>query len=386
MHVQLIIEAEIASTQLIEQVLRACGPAGLTYEKRLLSDLRRHHIATGDVPLFVRCADPVARWWADRLGKAGHPYLYYVDDHFWRLSWHPTLGPYYDHPAVRESLDGLVRGAAAVVVHSPLLADFLRDRNPRIRIVPQSFDFSLVDGVVAGGTHDEIRIGFAGNASRAGDLDVMRIVVPAVLRDCPRAVFEFAGVMPPGVAVSDRVRFLPYVDDYRAYIRLQVSRGWAIGLAPLLDTESNRAKTNTKYREYGACHIAGIYAAIPPYVGSVESDRTGWLVGQTADEWVAAIRALVGDPARRRAMGQAAYEHVWREHRLPIVAAQWSAILGDLAAAIQQAPPRPIPPLSARQLAHVAGRRLQLGWRKLLTLPAVRREARRTRSLSGASR
>ena len=81
--VLLVVEGEIATTQLIERILLACESYGLRYRKKLLSRLKIQDFSTDTIPLFVRCGDPVFERWVDLLLQARHPYIYYIDDNFW---------------------------------------------------------------------------------------------------------------------------------------------------------------------------------------------------------------------------------------------------------------------------------------------------------------
>ena len=91
--------------------------------------------------------------------------------------------------------------------------------------------------------------------------------------------------MPHGVQSDPRIRLFDHMRSYAEFIRFQAGRNWAIGMAPLLDHSSNRAKTNNKYREYGACGIPGAYSDMPPYQGSVQPGVTGVLVKPAEGAW-----------------------------------------------------------------------------------------------------
>ena len=52
--VLMVIEGEIATTQLVEQILHACRPFGVRYRKVYLDSLTFGHLDRWTVPLFVR--------------------------------------------------------------------------------------------------------------------------------------------------------------------------------------------------------------------------------------------------------------------------------------------------------------------------------------------
>lgn len=329
-NILVIIEAEIATTHLIEQIMTACASHGVHHRTQFLDRLRASDITPDTIPMFVRCADPLVLSWTQALFDANRPYAYYIDDNFWRIIGHTPLAAYYRHPLVRASLKFAVSHAQAVVTNSVELSRFLSSFSNHVTVLPSFFDFSLIEGVKPSPT-DEIRIGFAGSPSRIDDLDLISPLIEPTLVRFPKAIFEFAGVLPKGVATGERVRFFPHTGDYNAYIKFQAQRNWAIGLAPLVDHEANRGKTDNKYREYAACRIAGIYSDIPPYSDVVKHSVTGWLVEGIQSSWFEALATLLDQPDKRAALANAAFEDVKSRYDVSHVSHQWARFFKQLA-------------------------------------------------------
>ncbi|SDA91057.1 glycosyltransferase family 1 protein [Mesorhizobium qingshengii] len=319
----MIIEARIATTYLLEQIMGACRAHGVDHKVKFLNELQVDDITTDIIPMFVRCADPQVLSWAQLLADANRSYVYYIDDNFWRIIGDNPLAAYYRHPIVRKSLEFAVSHAETVIVNSPELARFVSRFNTRVAVLPTFFDFSLIEGVSPSFT-EEIRIGFAGSPSRVDDLDLISPLIEPVLERFPKTVFEFAGVLPRGVETGSRVRFFPHTGDYDTYIKFQASRNWAIGLAPLIDHEANRSKTDNKYREYGACRIAGIYSNIPPYRNVVKGSVTGFLVENTTESWLDKISAMIESPEVRIKLGSGAFYDVKSRYELRLVSGEWA--------------------------------------------------------------
>ena len=326
--VLMVIEHDIATTQLIEQILGACAPFGVRYRKIRLADLAERDLDGDAVPFLVRCGDPVLPPWIELLERQKRPYLYYIDDNFWELAAETPLGQYYRHPGVRKALECSVSNAHRVIANSEVLAAYLQRFTTRTQVLPAFFDFSLIDGVVPEPTA-EFRIGFAGSISRGIDLQLIRGTIEPILDRIPNAVFEFCGVMPEGVEAGPRIRFFPHTNSYADFIQFQARRNWAVGMAPLRDTPANRAKTDNKYREYGACGIAGVYSDIPPYEGNVRPGVTGLMVGSSGEEWLAAILRLALDVELRTRIGRSAAGHTREKYSVDNVAAVWAACIQD---------------------------------------------------------
>src|SRR5438309_830168 len=134
--VLVVIEGEIATTQLIEQILKNCIAFGVRYKTRFLDELRVADFAPHTIPLFIRCGDPVARTWTDALSKAGRPYVYYIDDNFWRIVGSTPLAAYYRHRIVRRSLEFSVTHAQTVITSSAELARFISRFNHSTVVLP----------------------------------------------------------------------------------------------------------------------------------------------------------------------------------------------------------------------------------------------------------
>jgi glycosyltransferase involved in cell wall biosynthesis len=319
-----IIEADIATTQLIEQILKACVDHGVAYRRQYLEQLTVEDLQPDVIPLIIRSCSPSTLRWVESLIAARRPYIYYIDDNFWKLQGNTDVALYYQFPLVRKILDRIVMNASCVLTNVNELADFIRPKNAHVACLPTFFDFSNIDDEVRQPTN-EVRIGFAGSTSRLADLEIIKPLIDLILQRFPQAVFEFAGVAPEGIEFGERVRHFDYQNDYATYIRFQLNRGWRVGLAPLLDTESNRCKTDVKYREYAACGIAGIYSDVLPYQQSVTDGVTGIIVSNNTADWIQALSTLLENPATMLQLGQNAEIDARERYSVGKVAGIWAA-------------------------------------------------------------
>ncbi|MGC5340978.1 hypothetical protein ACPXBC_30920, partial [Escherichia coli] len=72
--------------------------------------------------------------------------------------------------------------------------------------------------------------------------------------------FTIWGCQPGDLIGQKGIQTLPLVGDYEDFLRQFARQPFDIGLAPMEDTAFYRSKTNTKFRDYGACKVAGIYS------------------------------------------------------------------------------------------------------------------------------
>jgi glycosyltransferase involved in cell wall biosynthesis len=156
-------------------------------------------------------------------------------------------------------------------------------------------------------------------------------VVPAIERllDEGRPLrFEFFGFLPAALSGRPAVSHVPWISSYLDFRRRLAELRWDVGLAPLRDLEFHRAKTNVKYREYGAAGIAGIYSNAAAYRDTVRDGVTGLLVPhEDGGAWYEAMLRLGGDAGLRAAIRRAAFEDVTTNYREQDYVAAVAALL-----------------------------------------------------------
>jgi len=170
---------------------------------------------------------------------------------------------------------------------------------------------------MTGRMHDKLASLFANDA-----LQVLERYGAAVELHC-------WGYHPPELKGHRGVRLVRPVRDYDRHLRRFSRRGYDIGLAPLLDDEFHRAKTDTKFREYGACRVAGVYSNVEVYADAVTDGETGLLASNEPGAWSAAMARLIDDRRLRERIQANAWEHV-RQHYSPeaFSAGWWEHIRG----------------------------------------------------------
>ncbi|SPK71377.1 Glycosyl transferase [Cupriavidus taiwanensis] len=327
--VKLVIEGEIPTTHIIGRLVReAIGTSG-SVQQMFVPEFVPAKLAAHTLPLLIRVGDPGGRQMLKWMIRRDIPFLYYVDDNFWELKGDTPLAQYYQAPEVRATLEFAVRHAHTVIVNSPLLGTYLRDRfDSKVCVLRAPFDFSILDENCPRLPHPrEVRVGFAGSVTREADFVGIIPALERILAEFSEVRFYFFGYCPPTLRNSNRVHFFRHVDNYEDFIRLKNKCALDIGLAPMADSDSNLYKTNNKYREYGALHVAGIYSDSPPYRDSVRHGENGLLIPMDADGWYEAIALLVRDQGLRERIAHAAYDDVREKYGQATVAAQWRELL-----------------------------------------------------------
>ncbi len=235
---------------------------------------------------------------------AGIPVLYDLDDNFFEISPDSDVGRGFAQPKQLAMLTEYLSTASLVRVYSQPLLARVRPLNSRVEIVASAVDLQYVRRP-AKSPGGPVKLIYA--TSRLDD-SLGQIFLPALRRltdeEGPRIEAHFWGPRPP--AELPTVRHHALVHDYDRFLRRFSAAGFEIGLAPLADDVFHRSKTNTKFREYGACGIAGIYSDVAVYSDCVRHGETGLLVANDSEAWYRALRQLVDDAhLRKRIQGQA---------------------------------------------------------------------------------
>lgn len=148
---------------------------------------------------------------------------------------------------------------------------------------------------------------YHGTRAHLAEMRWLRPVVEQVLACCPQLEFEAIGngAVRRVFAGLPRTRVLPAM-DWPAYLHHCRSLRGGIGLAPLLDSRFNAARSATRALDIARCGAVGVYADPGPYAEVIRSGDNGLLLPMQADRWVQAICTLVHDPVLRQRLRQAA--------------------------------------------------------------------------------
>lgn len=309
-------------------------------EKRGLIDLKislegRSSLDTvhwADVVVFCRNTEPAYAHLLNEAVASHKPVIFDLDDNFWDVPFEtdPVLARYHRLPLRIQQLERYLTHSNLIRVYSPEMIDVVRRLNSNLAVTKAGFDFSLLEKEPKSSCEvrpcngRKVRIVYA--TSRIVDDQYLLF-----LEGLQKALNEFGdrievtiwGCQPAELAEHRSVKLLPLVSTYDGFLREFSKSGFDIGLAPLSDTQFNRSKTNTKYRDYGACRVAGIYSDVAVYNSCVKDGVTGLLVKNEPESWFCAIERLVNDQQLREQVKEQAYRDVYEEFRQELVEDEW---------------------------------------------------------------
>jgi glycosyltransferase involved in cell wall biosynthesis len=218
-----------------------------------------------------------------------------------------------DHPdffqVMQDPEDLTFLGVHAVQTSTRTLAAVLRQRNPEIAVFPNAA-VSLPD--VKNFADPNSLTVFFGALNREQDWEpLMNAINAAVARAGDRLRFVVVHDRPFFDALqTPHKRFEPLC-DHDAYLDLLAHCD--ISLMPLSEGGFNRAKSDLKFIEAGACRVAALASDIV-YGETIEDGRTGLLFRDAAELQTKLLR-LATMPELARDLGDAARDYV-AQHRM----------------------------------------------------------------------
>lgn len=229
-----------------------------------------------------------------------------IDDYYIANKDNPHLKEHNRVNAV-ENIEYLVKNADIVTTTTPCLADKLSKLNPKVHILPNYLDLEKWDWPKLKNEYqDEIRIGWAGSSSHRADMEWFAPIIKKVLSKYTKARFFYCGDDKLR-KIFDGIERAEYVIGTQIHdwpIKLHSFR-WDLAVAPLLDNEFNKCKSNLKYLEYSVCQYPAVYSDIV-YKDTVKHGKTGF-IAKTEDDWIYYISKLIENKYWRDKLSSAAY-------------------------------------------------------------------------------
>jgi glycosyltransferase involved in cell wall biosynthesis len=238
-----------------------------------------------------------------------------------------------------EGVAFFLRQADALLVSTPRLAERFAGYNDRILVAPNALDERLLaspHGRQSHPFHRPFVVGYMGTRTHDEDL---RLILPALHQVGQQASLRLELHLVGGVARVETTQALaalpfpvrqvePPSAEYPEFMLwFTGSLSWDLALAPLVENDFTRVKSDVKFLDYSALGAPGIYSSGPVYSESVQHRVTGWLAAATTDSWREAILTLIEDAALRRELAANAHRHLFESRILAHRCQDWIAAL-----------------------------------------------------------
>ncbi|MBU3693262.1 MAG: glycosyltransferase [Rhodocyclaceae bacterium] len=219
----------------------------------------------------------------------------------------------------RPRLRAALRHCDRLIVSTDPLAELCREMIDDIVVVPNRLSKVWQGHASRRNTGAKPRVGWVGALQHQGDLELIEPVVEALAGEVD---FVFMGM------ATARIR--PHLASFHApvswaeYPAKVAALDLDIALAPLEPVPFNAAKSNLRLLEYGIFGWPVVASDVYPYR---HDDAPVTRVPDDPEAWIAAIRVLAADPARRAAEGDALQAWVRRGYLLKDHLDDWARAL-----------------------------------------------------------
>jgi glycosyltransferase involved in cell wall biosynthesis len=230
------------------------------------------------------------------------PYILDIDDAVWEPYDSPTYGRIARYVKCAWKTRSLLRGARSVLAGNSYVAEYSRQYNADVHLVP-----TVVDTQVYRPRSEVSAIPTLGWIGSHSTHEYLRSLLPVLNRLARRAPFRLRVVGPeadrsPQGFECENVR-------WRADREVEEVRSFDIGLFPVIDSRWSRGKSGFKAVQYGAVGIPTVASPVGENREIVIDRETG-ILAESADEWLEALVTLCTQPAERLRMGRAARARV----------------------------------------------------------------------------
>ncbi len=306
--------------------------AGLTLARLdLLREISRY-----DVIVLYREAypigPPIIEWWLARHGRA--PIVYDFDDAVF-LPNVSEANRFIVSLKWAGKIPQIVKLSTHVVVGNGYLAEFAKQYNPAVTVIPTCVDTAkFVPRAAAAETIARTPVvGWIGSPTTASYLSLLGDVLRDVHADSP---FEFKV---SGAGEDIRISGVPTRNvPWSLDAEVELFNTCDVGVYPLTDDEWSKGKCGFKAIQFMACGVPVVASAVGVNREIIQDGVNGFLA-TTPDEWKTRLKALLADPALRARLAAAGRRTVEERYSLasnaPKLAAVFDRVLADRAVALR---------------------------------------------------
>lgn len=256
-----------------------------------------------DIGVFCRNSEIADLAYLYQLKRAAKGIIYEIDDNFEEIPLNTRIGIYHRKYHRLHALKRFYSMADLTRVYSERLRERAESHGANVWVVKSYFDDALIQHLSPPSKDAKIKIAYP--TGRIDDPRLERMFFGALrhilIKYSEKVEIHFwRKKIPEPLDGLNGVVLNQSVSSYEAFIETFYSKGFDIGLAPLVDEPFFHSKSNNKYREFGGCGIAGIYSDIRPYSDCILNEETGLLVANTVQSWIDGIERLILDSNLRQ--------------------------------------------------------------------------------------
>lgn len=212
-----------------------------------------------------------------------------------------------------------------VIVSTNYLAGMLRRFNREIHVIPNALNADRWTFLPQEKDPNKIILGWSGAAGHDRDLRLVKDAFLILLEKYENMEIHTLH------GAEDMLKHPRFINDFtwtniNDYPNKLNSMNFDIAVAPLWDSEFNRAKSNLRWLEYSMLGVPCVASPVEPYKNSIEEGKDG-LFAATTDEWVDKISQLCDNASLRKRIGTEAKKKVLRDYNSESVARKYADLL-----------------------------------------------------------
>ena len=225
------------------------------------------------------------------------PIVFDFDDAIF-VSYRSPSNGYLSYLKFASKTKTICRIASHVMVGNPYLAEYARQVNDRVTVIPTTIDTEKYRVPPPKSSSGPPIIGWTGSYSTVQHLDTLR---SALKKLAEREKFRLRIIGTPAYECSPvDVEAMPW----RADTELDDLGAIDIGVMPLPDDRWSKGKCGLKALQFMALGIPTVCSPVGVNTDIIQDDRNGFIAGSD-DEWVEKLTRLLRSHELRQRLGQA---------------------------------------------------------------------------------
>lgn len=208
-----------------------------------------------------------------------------------------------------------------VICGNSFLVEYFRQWNANVTVLPTAVDTKRFVPLKSRVPGDSPVIGWSGNRSGFADLKIVEAPLRAVLTKYPKARLRVMADERPSLDIpAHQLEFVPWSPE----VEVQTIQSMDIGIMPLRDSLWSRGKCSYKMLLYMSCGVPVVVSPVGMNAEILEMGSIGE-AASSADDWVSALEAVVGDPGLASAMGEHGREIALKSFSIDVLAGRLAA-------------------------------------------------------------
>src|SRR6266850_279307 len=230
------------------------------------------------------------------IHRTGVPIVFDFDDAIF-VSYRSPSNGYLSYLKFATKTKTICRIASHVMVGNPYLADYARQVNDQVTIVPTTIDTDKYKEATKKESRPPV-IGWTGSYSTVQHLDTLR---GALRRLAALEPFRLRVIGTPAYKLDTiEVEAIPW----RAKTELEDLSAIDIGVMPLPNDAWSKGKCALKALQFMALGIPTVCSPVGVNTAVIQDDKNGFIAG-SEDEWVEKLSRLLRSAALRERLGRA---------------------------------------------------------------------------------